>query len=238
MSASLQLVPDWADHSYCWMAWVVHPEWGKSTPSVKKELREVILTISKYEPVRLLTPPSFVFEARLEFVGANVEIVVAPVDDIWMRDIAPIYALHGTQSVPIDLNFNGWGSTEYRRSRAGDRLAGVCRHLFGEGVVHASFVAEGGAFVVGSNQLVLTTLSCLLNQNRNPFLNEQQIESGLLRLGARKVIWLKGDKNEKITAGHVDGYLLPTEFGKGSFSTIRRNGTFKRCGHCIAPGSD
>ena len=48
VSDALQLVPDWADHSYCWMAWAVHPEWGKSTASVKEELREVILTISKY----------------------------------------------------------------------------------------------------------------------------------------------------------------------------------------------
>ena len=220
MSGALQLIPDWVDHSYCWMAWAVHPEWGKSTPSVKGELREVILTISKYEPVRLLAPPSLVSEARSEFVWANVEIVVAPVDDIWMRDIAPIYAMHGTQRVPIDLNFNGWGSTEHRRSRAGDRLAGVAQHLFGTNVIHAPFVAEGGAFVVGSDQLVFTTRSCLLNRSRNPYLSEQQIEAGLLRLGAKKVIWLRGDEKEKITAGHIDGYLLPTEFREGPVSTL------------------
>ncbi len=53
----------------------------------------------------------------------------------------------------------------------------------------------------------------------------------VIRLGASKVIWLEGDPEEKITSGHVDGYVLPTEPGEilvqptdeGGRSAILRN---------------
>lgn len=72
----------------------------------------------------------------------------------------------------------------------------------------AGFVAEGGAFVVGRGGVVFTTRSCLLNRNRNPQLNEADIDRELMRLGAKEVIWLNGDPDEPITSGHVDGDLL------------------------------
>jgi agmatine deiminase len=36
------------------MAWAVHPEWGKAVNKVKRELSEVVQTIARYEPVRVL----------------------------------------------------------------------------------------------------------------------------------------------------------------------------------------
>lgn len=163
--------------------------------------------------VRLLTPPKLLSDARGQHFGPNVEIVEAPVDDIWMRDIAPIYALRNGEPVCIDLNFNGWGSTRFRQARPGDRLAGVARGLFAATMLHAPFVAEGGAFVVAHDGGVFTTRSCLLNPNRNPHVSQSEIESALIRLGASKVVWLDGDPKEKITSGHADGYVLLGESG-------------------------
>ena len=211
----LRLVPDWAPHSYCWMAWAIDPiEWGPATRDVRQELREVIATISRFERVRLLTPRNLLSEARGQHFGPDVEIVEAPVDDIWMRDIAPIYAMRGGETVPIDLNFNGWGSTRFREARPGDRLAGIARSLFGSTMISAPFVAEGGALVVGHDAVVFTTRSCLLNPNRNPHLRESEIGAAIIGLGASKVVWLNGDSEEKITSGHIDGYVLPSESGK------------------------
>jgi agmatine deiminase len=180
---------------------------------VTEELRRIIAAIAEFEPVRLLTPRHLLGQAKAQALGPNVEIVEAPVDDIWMRDIAPMYIASGSEVLPVDLNFNGWGAPRLRPSRSGDRLAGTARHLFGRRMINAGFVAEGGAFVVGRDGVVFTTRSCLLNRNRNPQLNEADIGRELVRLGARKVIWLDGDPDEPITSGHVDGYLLPTESG-------------------------
>jgi agmatine deiminase len=212
-SENLRLVPDWVPHSFCWMAWVFHPEWGSLLRSAKQELQDLIVTVSRYEPVRLLTPAHAVGEAQSYFAGRNVEIVSAPVDDIWMRDIAPIYAMRGNHAVPIDLNFNGWGNSEYREPRPGDRLASVASHLFGPCVFSAPFIAEGGAFAVDGSGVVYTSKSCLLHKKRNPNLNQSEIEQALMKLGASKVVWLEGDQDEMITNGHVDGYVLPTDSG-------------------------
>ncbi|MCC8978667.1 agmatine deiminase family protein [Bradyrhizobium acaciae] len=212
-SNSLRLVPDWAEHSYCWMAWAFHPEWDSLLRSAKQELLDLIVVISRYEPVRLLTPPQAISEAQSCFAGRNVEIVSAPVDDIWMRDIAPVYAMRGNHAVPIDLNFNGWGNSEYRESRPGDRLASLGSHLFGTSVYAAPFIAEGGALVIDGNGVVYTSRSCLLHKQRNPNVSQSEIERALIELGASRVIWLEGDEDEIITNGHVDGYVLPTESG-------------------------
>lgn len=208
-----RFVTDWAPHSHCWMAWGLHPEWGSALGGVADELRRIIAAIAEFEPVRLLTPRNLLDQAKAQAFGADVEIVEAPVDDIWMRDIAPMYIASGPEVLPVDLNFNGWGGPQLRPPRPGDRLAGTARHLFGRKMINAGFVAEGGAFVVGRDGVVFTTRSCLLNRNRNPQLNESDIERELVRLGADKVIWLDGDPDEPITSGHVDGYLLPAESG-------------------------
>ncbi|WP_454634857.1 agmatine deiminase family protein [Bradyrhizobium cenepequi] len=47
---------EWEPHAGCWMSWAVHDEWGKARNAVKRELTEVIQTIARYEPVRVLAP--------------------------------------------------------------------------------------------------------------------------------------------------------------------------------------
>jgi agmatine/peptidylarginine deiminase len=72
---NLRLVPDWTKHSYCWMAWAFHPEWGSLLRSAKQELHDLILMIARYEPVGLLTPAPAISKAKSCFAGRNVEIV-------------------------------------------------------------------------------------------------------------------------------------------------------------------
>jgi agmatine deiminase len=211
---AIRLPAEWEPHAYCWMAWAVHGEWRTHADEVKRELREVIATVAEYEPVRLLTPPDQIIDAKRQLFGGNVEIVPAPVDDIWMRDIAPTVAFHGDDVVAVDWNFNGWGGATGRRSRPGDRLAGFISANMALPVVHAPFIAEGGALVTDGEGTFVTTKSCLLNENRNPAFGRSpsermdEIEGGLTQLGGRKTIWLEGDATEPVTSGHVDAYVL------------------------------
>jgi agmatine deiminase len=200
------------------MAWAVHREWGKAINKVKCELSEVIDTISRYEPVRLLAPAGQAFrEAQNEFSNcSNVTVIDAPVDDIWMRDIAPTFALRSNgrdqELVAIDWNFNGWGGTKGRRPRRDDKLARRSKSIFGVSRISVPFVAEGGALVTDGQGTLVTTRSCLLNPNRNPVRRredrQQMIKMELAKLGIRQVIWLEGDPCEPLTSGHADGYLL------------------------------
>lgn len=214
---TIRIPAEWEPHACCWMAWAVHAEWRNHVSLVKDELSAVVRTIAQYEPVRLLAPQSELAEARARFSGGNIEIIEAPVDDIWMRDIAPTFALHDGKVVAIDFNFNGWGNTKERPARPGDRLAATAEDTLGVLRLYAPFIAEGGAFITDGDGTLITTESCLLNRNRNPFgpewIRKQKIERTFEKFGVHKVIWLKGDESEPITSGHIDGYVLFTAPG-------------------------
>jgi agmatine deiminase len=62
-------------HSLCYLAWAVDREWKRDVNDVKRELGGLIATISEYEPVRLLTPPDQVDDAKRQSFGPNVEII-------------------------------------------------------------------------------------------------------------------------------------------------------------------
>lgn len=217
-SANIRIPAEWEPHACCWMSWAVHDEWGKARNAVKRELSEVIQTIARYEPVRVLAQRGQELrEALREFACfPSITVIEAPVDDIWMRDIAPTFAWrgsgHGQALVAIDWNFNGWGGTNERLSRPGDRLARVASSVFGVPSVSVSFVADGGAMVTDGRDTVITTRSCLLNPNRNAVRRgkdrQRLIETEFAKLGVRQVIWLEGDPCEPLTSGHTDGYVL------------------------------
>lgn len=201
MSASIHIPADFEPHARTIMAWAVHREWGGDRERVERELDQVIRAIAEDEPVTLLTPPDLAGAARLRGFGPEVEIMPAPVDDVWMRDIAPVFAKRGDDTVAIDFNFNAWDGS--RGVRPGDRLART--HDFGVRVIGMPFVGEGGAFVTDGAGLAVTTRSCLLS--RNPHLDEAAITRAFGSIGMHTVIWLDGDRREPITTGHPDGYM-------------------------------
>ena len=225
---AIRIPAEWEPHSCCWMAWAVGAEWNGWIEHAKHELAAVIRKISQFEQVRLLAPPDGVAECRARFSGGNVEIIEAPVDDIWMRDIAPVFGVDDDKVVAVDLNFNGWGNTKERPTRGGDRLAATAGELFCVPRVCAPFVAEGGAFIVDGEGTLITTESCLLNPNRNPFwperVQKQKIEQAFERYGISCFIWLKGDTSEPISSGHIDGYALFTAPGALLIETIEDDG--------------
>lgn len=215
---TIRIPAEWEPHACCWMAWAVHKEWGKAVNRVKRELSEIVEAIARYEPVRLLAPRSHTLrEARREFSDCpSVSVIEAPVDDIWMRDIAPTLAVRGgvdaQEIVAVDWNFNSWGETKGRPRRPGDQLAKTAASIFDVPRISVEFIAEGGALVTDGQGTLITTRSCLLNPNRNKICNtenrETAIERELDKLGIRRVIWLEGDPYEPITSGHIDGYVL------------------------------
>ncbi|BBO01990.1 MULTISPECIES: agmatine deiminase family protein [Bradyrhizobium] len=200
---TLRIPADFEPHANTVMSFAVHREWGSDRECVEDELEEVIRAIAEDEPVTLLTPPDLLGAVRSRGLPPEVEIVPAPVDDIWMRDIAPVFA-HGPDGiVAIDLNFNGWDNSWRRPSRPGDRLARIFD--FGVPVVSASFVGEGGALLSDGRGLAIATRSCLLA--RNPHLTESDLSAAVAALGLSTVLWLDGDRKEPITSGHPDGHL-------------------------------
>ena len=153
--ASIRIPAEWEAHACCWMAWAVHPrDWRRAANKVKCELSQVIQTIARYELVRVLAPRGPALrEAKREFaLCPNVTVLEALVDDIWMRDIAPTFAVRAygksQEVVAVDWNFNGWGGTRDRLPRPGGRLAKTAASIFGVPKIMMRFVADGGAFEI------------------------------------------------------------------------------------------
>ena len=72
-----------------------------------------------------------------------------------------------------------------------------------------NFILEGGSIHTDGQGTIVTTKECLLNPNRNPTMNQEQIEIILqMYLGATKIIWLPyGLHNDDDTNGHVDNFV-------------------------------
>jgi agmatine deiminase len=66
-------------------------------------------------------------------------------------------------------------------------------------------VMEGGSVEFNGNGTLLTSTACLLNKNRNPHLNQAQIEAYLIHYyGVEQVLWVNDGIIGDDTDGHID----------------------------------
>jgi len=138
----------------------------------------------------------------------RLTIVELPINDTWVRDYGPLAVRDGDGNARLlDFTFNAWGM-----KFAADCDNMVTRRLAACGLLqmplanHLDLVLEGGSVECDGHGSVLTTSSCLLQGNRNPAMNKQQIEQALCqRLGCSQVLWLDhGSLAGDDTDGHID----------------------------------
>ena len=194
-------------HKRTWMAFGASEKiWGRRLiPEVRRNLATIALTIAKYEPVSMLVR-AHEYKLARELVGHAVELIVSPLDDLWMRDTGPTFVVTGQgKKAAIDLNFNGWGEKqEYSRDAT---VADFAARRAGVPVINTELVLEGGCIEVDGLGTAIITESCVLNNNRNPGITKAEFEVKLkLLLGLERIIWLPGIKGKDITDGHTDFY--------------------------------
>lgn len=190
----LMYMPDEAArHQRTWMAFgASRAVWGRRLlPQVQRDLATIANIISRYEPVTMLVRPGEVELAR-SLVDAAVELVVSPLDDLWIRDSGTTFVLGGDSSkAAIDFNFNGWGEKQaFARDAA---VAARVAELSGVERVATELVLEGGAIEVDGQGTAIIAESCVLNDNRNPGFSKADLESALKPLlGLDKIVWIPG----------------------------------------------
>lgn len=196
---------EWAPHARCWMIWPSRPEVWDDMAATKTAYAAVARAIRLFEPVTMIAGVADVREAQ-ELLGPAIEVMAAPVDDSWARDIGPCFLIDGKGGLAgADFRFNAWGG-KYEGYDNDDRLAGKLLEATGARRFTSPLTAEGGGITVDGEGTLITTESCFPNANRNPDWSRDEIEAELKRtLGVAKVIWIPGDPDEKETDGHVDG---------------------------------
>ncbi len=167
--------------------------------------------IAAFEPVTMVVDPSERDRAR-RMLGADIEIVEAPLDEFWMRDVGPTFVVDAARPGvlgAVDWVFNGWGAPEWAEWQLSAEIARAVAAHVGAVVVSSALVNEGGGIHVDGEGTVLLTETVQLDPRRNPHLDRAQVEAEMTRtLGARHAVWLpRGltrDYDEFGTRGHVD----------------------------------
>jgi agmatine deiminase len=203
---------EWAPHEATLIAWPTRSRadlWGELFEDAQREYAGVANAIAAFEPVVMIVDPTQASEAR-PFLDPGVELLPIPIDDSWVRDSGPVFVTDGLgRRALVDFRFNGWGGRYQPYDRDDALPAALAAHL-GLPRYQAPLVLEGGAITVDGEGTLLTTASCLLNDNRNPGSSRDDVE-GVLReyLGVEKVIWFQnGWSQTRDTDGHVDGIAM------------------------------
>ena len=203
---------EWEPHE---ATWLTYPHSDDSFPgkleSVYPPYMRFVAEIAKSEKVRINVPATSKNRLISQLCEANVDIGQVEIferssNDAWCRDHGPAFVVKDTPArhkAIVDWEFNAWGG-KYPHD-ADNLIAGAIAADFGLPVYRPGIVMEGGSVEFNGQGTLLTTKACLLNPNRNPHLNRQQIEQYLHDYyGVSQVLWLGDGIEGDDTDGHVD----------------------------------
>jgi agmatine deiminase len=204
---------EWAKHTATWLSWP-HKEasWPGKIDTIYAPYIEFIKVVTEGELVRINVvnedmKASVIFQLQNAGVDLNkIEIFEFPTNDAWCRDHGPAFLINPTtrQKAIVDWGYNAWGG-KYPPFDLDDVIPTKIGNHFGLPVFNPGIVMEGGSVDFNGKGTILTTTACLLNKNRNPQLNQQQIESYLQNYyGAEQILWLGDGIVGDDTDGHID----------------------------------
>ena len=124
--------------------------------------------MAHFEPVTVVATPDDEAIAR-ESLGDHVEVVTAPLDDAWMRDIGPTFVVapDGTLGA-VDWVFNGWGAQHWATWDKDTRIASFVAARAGATRILSDLVNEGGGIHVDGLGTVLLTETVQLDHGPQP----------------------------------------------------------------------
>jgi agmatine/peptidylarginine deiminase len=206
--------------------WMAFPSEGYSlgdTEEAKHEARSawaaVAHAIAEFEPVTMVIDPGERAAAQ-RYLSADLDIVEAPLNDAWMRDIGPTFVHAEDGSVAaVHWVFNGWGAQQWAHWDRDEKIGAFVAGLAGAPVVASPLVNEGGGIQVDGEGTVLVTQTVQLDPSRNPGITRADVEAELARtIGTTHAVWLpRGltrDSEQYGTRGHVDIVAAITSPGR------------------------
>jgi agmatine deiminase len=204
---------EWHPHTATWLSWPHKEEsWPGKIVTIYPQYCKFIKALTEGELVRINVKNEEMAafaKQQLQLVDVDlskVEFYPFETNDAWCRDHGPAFLINTEtrEKVIVDWGYNAWGG-KYPPFDLDDviptKIAGAL-HL---PVYHPGIVMEGGSVDFNGKGTILTTTACLLNKNRNPHLNQQQIEEYLHNYyGAQQVLWLGDGIVGDDTDGHID----------------------------------
>lgn len=251
-SLGFRMPAEWNPHAATWTSWPFDDDlWDGFLEGVRREFAPLVATIARFEPVVLNVRDEEAEADARRRIGAiaegapegdpmrdaleNITFHRIPLNDVWFRDNGPIFVRDSGENVALtDWTFNAWGG-KYAPWDDDDRAPSRVADTIGARRFELPYVMEGGALDVNDRRVCLTTRSCLLSQERNPNLSENDLEYLLCNgLGVTNVVWLEGGLKDDHTDGHIDTIVRFTddrtilctvadEDDEDNFATLHRN---------------
>lgn len=201
---------EWQPHERTWMAW---PPVGYLTESQDDAAymawSNVANAIVRFEPVIMVVSPGEENIAA-EFLDPKVEIVTAPLDDAWMRDMGPTFVKNSSGELSgVNWIFNGWGAQEWAEWDNDEHIAEFICQQADQKMIDSPLINEGGGIHVNGNGTILLTETVQRGLGRNSSWSRERIEAEFTRtLGVTDFVWfdrgLTRDYDTFGTRGHID----------------------------------
>ncbi len=207
---------EWEPHAATWLSWprregISFPgktAYDKAMPAMAK----MVHALADSEPVHInVCDAAHETDVKriLSRIGAKTAHVTfhhIPTNEPWCRDHGPVFLTRKSEPklLTLDWDYNAWGF-KYPPFDDDDYVPTAIAQKLGLPVEYPGLILEGGSIDVNGEGLLLTTRSCLLNQNRNPDFTQAQIEERLrAHLGVNEILWLGDGIEGDDTDGHID----------------------------------
>ena len=204
---------EFAKHDAMWLSWPHKEEsWPGKIASIYPSYTEFIKIVALTEKVCINVVDEKMKNSAIKMLhlaGANmdqVQFFMHPTNDAWCRDHGPSFLMNkNTNSKAIiDWNINAWGG-KYPPYDLDDVIPTKIAQALQLPFFNPGIIMEGGSVDFNGAGAVLTSKCCLLNPNRNPHLNQEQIEQYLMDYyGVDQVLWVSEGIVGDDTDGHID----------------------------------
>jgi agmatine deiminase len=205
---------EFAKHDATWLSWP-HKEasWPGKINAIYPVYAQFVKLLAEGEKVNINIVNDDMKQQALGYLTKDssnldqIEFFLHPTNDAWCRDHGPAFLINpeaNPKKIIIDWGYNAWGG-KYPPFDLDDNIPTLIAKHFDLPVIYPGIVMEGGSVDFNGKGTVLTTTSCLLNPNRNPNLDQEQIEKFLCDYyGVKNILWLGDGIVGDDTDGHID----------------------------------
>ncbi len=204
---------EWEKHQAMWLSFPWNAEtWEDRLPRIYEPYFTFIKEVSETETVCINVANGQVRQiAEAELAKRNMNqldilLFDHPTNDSWCRDHGPAFVINrqGGQKAIVNWGYNAWGG-KYPPFDDDNEIPRRIAEVRNLQVFEPGIIMEGGSIEVNGAGSLLTSKSCLLNQNRNPHLNQEQIENYLRAYyGVEQILWVEDGIAGDDTDGHID----------------------------------
>jgi agmatine deiminase len=205
---------EFAQHDAIWLSWPHKEEsWPGKIATIYPSYCAFVKTVALTERVNINVGTDKMRQGAakmLELAGVDmskVQFYLHPTNDAWCRDHGPSFLTRNNPEYPkaiVDWNINAWGG-KYPPYDLDDVIPTKIAEQLNLPVFYPEIIMEGGSVDFNGAGTVITSTCCLLNPNRNPHLNQAQIEKYLGDYyGIEQVLWVSEGIVGDDTDGHID----------------------------------